>query len=1147
MLDSNYDGEILYFAIPKKNYENLDSVDITARLYGTYIDETERELLAMTTQAVSLAAIKDYDYIGGLGNIKYDFSASLTSGNSYTLYKEKLENSYSKSKWSTTGLKTEIRKEFNPQYTEEHNYSLITGIDLNEVYYAFEKSPYRKISKDEIRFNSITTKNVKSYDVMFGKSYEVYGYQEGASTPELLSFGVIKEGTNTLWSRNESNRTEYENIFVKYINLTTANISETNFYIDVLYNKEQDTFNSWVLDYLYFTPYGTVENMDKEGNITKVKPRNNYVISGVGDTNAMLNTELTNIYDNDSKKFDCFYSVRRGIATINYGDVFSYSQRTIPPSQVVTNDKVNMSAGSVSWSKASTFGNNLSETESTITRGFSVKYSYSSLLTLNMVPSSNDIWQTRIGDEIDNGDGTKSCTVYYELKNEKYTFTSSINCPMIRTLSFTVALDDYYMSNLGGKKTYVGYESTALEIYNEVSETNYSIQESGGLNLTYPEIANNTYQGIETEVSTDAKPDYTKARTKVNLDGTYSYKLKASAGETQMANIVLYDNIENVEGCAWRGTFNGVSFEKLQQAGVDISKFKTYYSTDRNQTCSLDSDGWILSSDYTGVLSDVKSVAIDMQDYVLGTKQRMYVEILMKSPKDGVLGSTTLNQYNASYQEFDDGDINLTTPLKTTTNLPSNTTEVALGDVMTNISIVKIWDDSNDKLHYRPGSITGKILQNGIVYDTFELSKENKWTAQITARMYNDSEIAYVYTVEEDGVDNYTSAITKTADEMNNYSFTITNSLSTDLYTEISGTKSWDDNDDELGIRPDSITVNLYQNDVKIDTTTSDSSKDWKYTFGILDKYDSAGKEYIYTVREEKVDGYTTEYIEPKNGVQVHFNSLFKTESASFDYVEIYYQLGGNIYKLGKWGGTSLADKTVEIPSTDFYVYWKTDSSGNNYYGFAIDSVVSANVEIPSSQTPLTLPSTSSGVYEECAGTNYPESEHNPYSNSLRQGWHYTTDITGYDIINHLVRYEDLHITKLIPLSDILAEHGTPSFIFKAEGSNGRTYYQTITFDENSDYGIYEENGIKYAILSTTFFDIEEDIYTVSEIGVSRFKLQGITDISDNATVSGDTVVVDLTQGYGYATFINAKTKWNNFSHNDIKVNEIDLEPKKPV
>ncbi|HEN3111187.1 TPA: Cna B-type domain-containing protein, partial [Streptococcus agalactiae] len=75
---------------------------------------------------------------------------------------------------------------------------------------------------------------------------------------------------------------------------------------------------------------------------------------------------------------------------------------------------------------------------------------------------------------------------------------------------------------------------------------------------------------------------------------------------------------------------------------------------------------------------------------------------------------------------------------------------------------------------------------------------------------------AITYTVEEvTAIDGYTSETTQTS--ANN--FTITNTHTPET-TEVSGTKVWDDNDDQDGLRPTSIKVNLLANGTVINSQT---------------------------------------------------------------------------------------------------------------------------------------------------------------------------------------------------------------------------------------------------------------------------------------------------------------------------------------
>ena len=82
----------------------------------------------------------------------------------------------------------------------------------------------------------------------------------------------------------------------------------------------------------------------------------------------------------------------------------------------------------------------------------------------------------------------------------------------------------------------------------------------------------------------------------------------------------------------------------------------------------------------------------------------------------------------------------------------------------------------------------------------------------------------------------------------------ITNKLET---VNIAVTKVWNDTDDQDGIRPDSVTVNLLANGERadVDPLTLDEAGEWSGSFTGLPKY-ADGKEIEYTVEEDEVTGY---------------------------------------------------------------------------------------------------------------------------------------------------------------------------------------------------------------------------------------------------------------------------------------------------
>ena len=90
---------------------------------------------------------------------------------------------------------------------------------------------------------------------------------------------------------------------------------------------------------------------------------------------------------------------------------------------------------------------------------------------------------------------------------------------------------------------------------------------------------------------------------------------------------------------------------------------------------------------------------------------------------------------------------------------------------------------------------------------------------------------------------------------------TITKTVETVI---VKGTKTWEDLDNAYGIRPDSITLNLYADgeDTGLDATASEETE-WTYEFEEQPKYDEDGSLIEYTIKETAVKGYTVSYDEP--------------------------------------------------------------------------------------------------------------------------------------------------------------------------------------------------------------------------------------------------------------------------------------------
>lgn len=109
----------------------------------------------------------------------------------------------------------------------------------------------------------------------------------------------------------------------------------------------------------------------------------------------------------------------------------------------------------------------------------------------------------------------------------------------------------------------------------------------------------------------------------------------------------------------------------------------------------------------------------------------------------------------------------------------------------------------------------------------------------------------------------YTNSGKLTGDQFETETTTVETSVnggggSADTTVSISGTKTWEDHQNQDGKRPNSITVELKANGQVVQTKQVTAADQWKYSFTNLAKYDD-GKLITYSIDEVAVPGYTTE------------------------------------------------------------------------------------------------------------------------------------------------------------------------------------------------------------------------------------------------------------------------------------------------
>ena len=152
----------------------------------------------------------------------------------------------------------------------------------------------------------------------------------------------------------------------------------------------------------------------------------------------------------------------------------------------------------------------------------------------------------------------------------------------------------------------------------------------------------------------------------------------------------------------------------------------------------------------------------------------------------------------------------------------------------------------------------------------------------------------------------------------------------------------------------------------------------------------------------------------------------------------------------------------------------------------------------------------------------------------------YPTSYTFRDISSdHVIKAEflpipELRITKRIYGEEMYPASGDPTFLFHIEGTDftgeRQEYTEVIRFTASDKKA---SGGIEKTIVRK---DIPAGEYEISEIPVSRYRLDSITDVI-SGKVSGSKVTLDTDGQDAKATFVNRRKSYQDYSDNDLVVN----------
>ena len=416
------------------------------------------------------------------------------------------------------------------------------------------------------------------------------------------------------------------------------------------------------------------------------------------------------------------------------------------------------------------------------------------------------------------------------------------------------------------------------------------------------------------------------------------------------------------------------------------------------------------------------------------------------------------------------------------------------------IALKKIWDDHNDAAKIRPTFITIKATHNttGEV-KTYTLSKDNNWTTFTDIK--KDDKDNWKFT--EDVPQGYQSK--DPVWDSKNYVVTFTNHHDVPEYVNINVQKVWEDGEDADGIRPASITVQLYQNGEKFrDPIVLNDSNNWSdtSTFQRLNKYDQAGEEINYEIKEESFDeltgnaktGYTDSYetneTTDANGDTT--KNIIMTNTHTPDTIQKKVKKVWN--DNGNKDGIRPKSVTVNLLADGKLEETFILSSENNWQAKSKLLPVKVNGK--------KINYTWEEVKEDLI-TGESEIGYKPS---------YDTDTTDQDltlITNFHDRTEpkgSVTITKALDPGNLNMDVGNPSFTFTLSGTDvygkKHSYEKQIKFTKAEVEQQMKDHPGDPIELSVTFDDLEYGTYTCDEGGMLKyFKLKSLTSDSSNTTV----------------------------------------------
>ena len=182
--------------------------------------------------------------------------------------------------------------------------------------------------------------------------------------------------------------------------------------------------------------------------------------------------------------------------------------------------------------------------------------------------------------------------------------------------------------------------------------------------------------------------------------------------------------------------------------------------------------------------------------------------------------------------------------------------------------VTKVWNDANNQDGKRPESVTVQLFKSvggskpvavegkKLTLTAKDKTDDNTWVASFTNLPQYEAGKEITYSIDE-------------VDVPAGYEASVTGQVVTNTHNPetvvLSGTKVWDDNNNQSGKRADKVKVQILNGDKVVQEIEVSEKTGWKFESKKLPKYEN-GKEIKYTVKETAMTEYKATITTDKDG-----------------------------------------------------------------------------------------------------------------------------------------------------------------------------------------------------------------------------------------------------------------------------------------